>query len=81
MYKIVRCPETTQLELVECVDTPLGNLIHRCTRFRPTCAMKCTRNCAVELDRAAREERSGPIRVCSGSLELAMELEGEEDTL
>lgn len=61
MYKVVRCPETQQLEMVECVETPLGNLIHRCTRFRPTCAMRCTRDCAVELDRLDREARK-PLR-------------------
>jgi hypothetical protein len=71
MYKIVRCPESDQLELVECVDTPLGNLIHRCTAFRPVCAMKCTRGCAVELDHAMREGRTrGPIVERDGQFEL-----------
>ncbi len=77
MFKIVRCPESDQLELVECVETPLGNLIHRCTQFRPACALKCTRRCASALDKQARDEE-GPIRERDGRLELDCEL---EDTL
>lgn len=80
MFKIVRCPDSTQLELVECLETPLGSLIHRCTRFRPACALKCTRACASELDKATHEERcGGPIRERDGHLELECEL--DEDTL
>jgi hypothetical protein len=58
MYKVVRCPETRDHEMVECVETPLGNLIHRCSRFRPTCAMRCTRDCAADLDRETRPLRA-----------------------
>jgi hypothetical protein len=73
MLKIVTCPEAGTLELVECVETQLGHLIHRCTRFRPVCAMKCTRGCAVSLDRASEEE-VGP-REGHPTLELEVEPE------
>lgn len=73
MFKIVKCPEDGKLELVECVDTPLGHLIHRCTGFRPVCAMKCTRGCAIDLDRKSREEAVGPIRKQDGQLTLELE--------
>ncbi len=79
MFKIVRCPVAGQLELVEYHDTPLGSLIHRCTYFRPVCALTCTRGCAPDLDKGAREER-GPIRERDGRLELDCELD-EPDTL
>lgn len=65
MFKIVRCPETGLLELVDYLETPLGALLHRCTRFRPVCAMKCTRGCAAELDKA-----TSPIRERDGRLVL-----------
>jgi hypothetical protein len=54
--------------MVECVKTPLGTLIHRCTAFRPACGLRCARDCATELDREAREEREteGPVRVRNG---------------
>ncbi len=68
MLKIVRCPESEQLELVECVDTPLGNLIHRCTRFRPVCSLSCTRSCATALDRETRSR--APIREPDGEIAL-----------
>lgn len=71
MLRIVRCPETRQLQLVEYVDTPLGALIHRCTSFRPVCALKCTRGCASEIDKLERE--GGPLRERDGRLELELE--------
>jgi len=85
MYKLVTCPETERLELVEYLDTPLGMLIHRCSKFRPVCALNCTRNCAVVLDRRLMERRnskrrfegSGPIRLLDGVLALDIELDGE----
>jgi len=78
MYKLVTCPESELLELVEYLDTPLGMLIHRCSKFRPVCAMTCTRSCAVVLDRKAMEIRaSGPIVVREGRVELDVELEGD----
>lgn len=71
MFKIVKCPEGGTLELVECLDTPLGHLIHRCTKFRPVCAMRCTRGCATDLDRSSRAEVGGaPIREREGRLVL-----------
>jgi hypothetical protein len=64
MFKLVRCPESGNLEMVECVDTPLGSLIHRCTRFRPSCALRCARDCAAEIDQDTRSRRvTVPLRV------------------
>ncbi len=82
MFHLVKCPESDELELVESVDTPLGNLIHRCSRFRPACALKCTRGCATALDEETRGRSSQPIRERDGHLELDCELEVEvEDPL
>jgi hypothetical protein len=68
MYKLVTCPGTGRLEMVELVETPLGSLIHRCTRFRPTCALRCTRDCAAEIDREAcsAPRTGGPVRASDG---------------
>lgn len=54
MYRLVTCPETAHLELIEYDDTPLGMLIRECSRFRPPCAITCGRACAARLDQAAR---------------------------
>ncbi len=71
MYKLVTCPATEQLELVEYADTPLGMLIYRCSRFRPVCALDCTRRCAVKLQELARADRGrGPIVIQGDQLEL-----------
>ncbi len=85
MYKLVTCPETERLELVEYLDTPLGMLIHRCSKFRPVCALNCTRNCAAVLDRRAMElrqfqrslEGTRPLRITNQVVELDIELDGE----
>ena len=68
MFKMVRCPETGQLELVDYLETPLGALIHRCTSFRPVCALKCTRGCASDLEDETSE--GGPARERDGRLRL-----------
>lgn len=70
MLKIVRCPETGQLELVEYLETPIGSLIHRCTHFQPACGLKCTRGCASQPDRV--EGEGGPVRERDGRLELEL---------
>jgi len=43
---LVVCPATQSLELIEFVDSPLGVLIHACSRFRPATALACGRTCA-----------------------------------
>jgi hypothetical protein len=43
---LVVCPATDDLELIEFVDTPLGALLHACSRFRPPTALACGRACA-----------------------------------
>ena len=53
MYRMVTCPETAHLELIEYDDTPLGMLIRGCSRFRPACAIACSRTCAARFDQAA----------------------------
>ena len=53
MYRLVTCPETAHLELIDYEDTPLGMLIRECSRFRPACAITCTRTCAARFDQAA----------------------------
>jgi hypothetical protein len=50
MYKLVTCPETAHLELIDYEDHPLGMLVQACSQFRPACAMTCTRTCAARLD-------------------------------
>ena len=53
IIRLVTCPESAHLELIECEDTPLGILIAGCSSFREPCAVDCPRTCAVRLDRRA----------------------------
>ena len=57
-YKLVTCPETAHLEMIDYDEHPLGVLINGCSRFRPACDVRCTRTCAAYLDR--RDRRSDP---------------------
>jgi hypothetical protein len=54
-YRLLTCPETAHLELIEHLDDPLGTIITGCSRFRPPCELACPRTCAAQLDRGARE--------------------------
>ncbi len=57
-YRLITCPETAHLELVDYVDDPLGMLVTACSQFRPACAVDCPRTCAARLDRGVREPTS-----------------------
>ncbi len=56
-HKLITCPETAHLEMIEYQEDSLGILIDACTRFRPACDVECPRTCAARLDR--REQRCG----------------------
>ena len=43
---LVMCPATESLELIEFAKSPLGVLIHACSRFRPATSLACARACA-----------------------------------
>ena len=49
-YRLVTCPETAHLEMIDYEDTPHGMVIATCTQFR-TCTETCPRTCAARLDR------------------------------
>jgi hypothetical protein len=51
MYRLITCPESAHLELIEYDQTPCGLVIAACSRFRPACAVDCPRTCATRLDR------------------------------
>jgi len=52
-YKLVTCPESGHLELIEVVDHDLGLLIGDCSHWRE-CSGSCARTCAARLDRKLR---------------------------
>jgi hypothetical protein len=54
-YRLLTCPETAHLELIEHLDDALGTLVVACSRFRPPCELQCPRTCAARLDRGARD--------------------------
>jgi hypothetical protein len=54
-YRLLTCPETAHLELIEHIDCPLGTLILSCSRFRPPCELRCPRTCAARIDHGAHE--------------------------
>jgi hypothetical protein len=55
--RLITCPETAHLELIDFDATVLGMIILGCSRFQPSCAIACTRTCAARLDRREQEER------------------------
>jgi hypothetical protein len=61
MYRLITCPETAHLELIEYDDTPCGMVIAACSRFRPACAVRCPRTCAARLDRRDLPTQEIPI--------------------
>lgn len=58
-YRLLTCPETAHLELIEHIEDPLGTLIVSCSCFRPPCVLGCPRTCAALLDRGSRDLASG----------------------
>lgn len=42
---LVVCPVTDDLELIDYCESPLGPLVHACSRFRPVTALACSRDC------------------------------------
>lgn len=48
--KRITCPETAHIEEIEYDRTPHGLVIAGCSRFAPSCAVACTRECARRLD-------------------------------
>jgi hypothetical protein len=63
--KLVTCPETAHLELIDFDLHPLGVLIRACTRFAPSCEAKCERTCAARMDRRARDTSRPPMLAVS----------------
>ena len=51
MYRLITCPESAHLELIEYDDTPFGMLVVACSRSKPACSVNCPRTCAARLDR------------------------------
>ncbi len=52
--KRITCPETAHLEEIDLDRTPFGTVITACSRFSPTCAVTCARDCAARMDRRDR---------------------------
>jgi hypothetical protein len=49
-YRMITCPETAHLEMIDYEDTPCGMVISTCSRFR-SCEETCPRTCAARFDR------------------------------
>jgi hypothetical protein len=65
---LVVCPATESLELIEFARSPLGVLIHACSRFRPPTSLACGRGCAQHG------------RCDLGTSESAFDIDDDEDT-
>jgi hypothetical protein len=61
MKKLVTCPETAHLEQIDFDLHPLGVLIHECSRFSPSCDVRCSRTCAARMDQRARLSSRPPL--------------------
>jgi hypothetical protein len=53
-YRLITCPATATLELIEYEQDPLGVLVLACSRFRPPSCMSCPRGCAASIDGRAQ---------------------------
>ena len=53
--KLITCPQTVHLEVIELVDTVFGTVIASCSRLA-RCRLQCSRVCAALLDRSASLE-------------------------
>jgi hypothetical protein len=69
MYRLITCPETAHLEMIEVEDTPVGCVIVACSRFRPACAVGCPRTCAARMD---RREQPTQVLVCGEDTEVTV---------
>lgn len=54
-YRLVTCPETAHLELIELDEAPVGILIRACSRFSPPRDLTCPRTCAARFDGRGRD--------------------------
>jgi len=61
--RLITCPETAHLELIDFDDSPLGMLISGCSRFQLACAVSCPRTCAARFDRRDRAETDGRLEI------------------
>jgi hypothetical protein len=52
-FRLVTCPDSGHLELIEFDDHPLGLLIRDCSAMH-ACPFDCPRTCAARLDRKER---------------------------
>jgi hypothetical protein len=50
--KLITCPETDHLEVIELEDTTFGAVIASCSRLA-RCGLRCSRVCAALIDRSA----------------------------
>ena len=58
--KLITCPETDHLEVIEFEDTAFGTVLARCSRLA-RCGLQCSRVCAALIDRrASLEPCDGP---------------------
>jgi hypothetical protein len=55
-YRLITCPETAHLELIEYERDPLGLLVQACSHYRPPHCLRCPRTCASRLDRRERQD-------------------------
>ena len=60
LYRIVKCPETGEREMIEYEEHPFGILTRGCSRFRPACELGCTRSCARDVDHQTRLNDPAP---------------------
>jgi hypothetical protein len=69
--KLITCPETVHLEVIEFEDTTLGTVIAQCSRLE-RCGLQCSRVCAALIDRnASPEPCDGPWSDDTGIVALA----------
>jgi hypothetical protein len=73
---LVVCPATKSEEQIDYLATPLGPLIHACSRFAPSTALACQRACAAgprcELGRNDQPIAAGPNEDTDIDIEITL---------
>ncbi len=64
-YRLITCPETAHLELIQYEATPHGMLITSCSASG-ACPLTCPRTCAARFDRRDRMPRVLEVRSLLG---------------
>jgi len=60
-YRLLTCPESAHIEMIEHEAHPLGLLVVACSHFHPPDRVTCARTCAARMDRRRHLENDPTV--------------------